>query len=155
VYQRRLAATVCFTLLLVSTVLASTVFAQRGFDTRSPRGATGGSGRPSSGYDTPNAGGQTYGGRASQQNQGQPQPAPIAGTCTKCSAEFTEREIRGKTHCPKCGTAWSNQGGKQGTKGNNRNHVYGEGVTLQDSGPIKFRDVLGIIGGLVVFGLIL
>jgi predicted RNA-binding Zn-ribbon protein involved in translation (DUF1610 family) len=39
--------------------------------------------------------------------------------CSSCKSKFSESESSGKTHCPSCGIAWLNQGGKAGTKYNN------------------------------------
>lgn len=43
----------------------------------------------------------------------------LYSTCSNCNAEFKSSEANGKTHCPKCGVPWINQGGKPGTYKNN------------------------------------
>ena len=71
--------------------------------------------------------------------------------CSHCKATFTRAESQGKTHCPKCGTAWSNQGGKAGTRYDNRTRdnrlSYTAIVTIAIKVIVGLAVLCGVGGG--------
>ena len=63
--------------------------------------------------------------------------------CSSCKKEFGESESKGKTHCPNCGIAWVNQGGKAGTKHDNSTRDYS--VSSRGIGWVIGKIVVGIL----------
>lgn len=71
------------------------------------------------------------------------QPFQRMGECSNCKQQFVESEIAGKTHCPNCGIAWINRGGKAGTVDTSAPHSTSTAVKAY--GPGTIRLVLAVV----------